>query len=115
VRAPREINPINLPGYFRRPGGQISIGLSLRLRNGRPDIGHAGTVYYPLEARHATTGCAVSVNSPFEMDGDRSLPLDPEVSHWNSVLVNAAAELAASLLVFDWFTRFGAEGYTAWL
>ena len=104
-----------MPAYFRERSGRVTIGLSVRLAGRNADPNDTGGIYYPLLASAGMTGCAVSLNAPFEMDADRSRPLGADQSDWNEWLLEAAAEFALELLPAEWLDRFGGNAYSALL
>jgi len=98
---------IDFPGYYRA-GHRVRIALSLPERGDRIVLTRTGHCYYPLQAARAPTAAVVSVSAPFELDGERTRPLDSD-SDWNSWLREQAADLAVDLVGADWFNRFGAD------
>ncbi|HEX6040550.1 DUF3883 domain-containing protein [Longimicrobium sp.] len=101
----------SFPEYFAWPGGKVLVGVSVRLRNEELDHAARGTFFYPLGVPQGFTGTAVSVNAPFQMDGDRTRLMDG--SPWNTWLLNRAIELTTLLLRSDWLQRFGASAFHA--
>lgn len=99
-----------VPGYFRVKDGRIRITLSLRVRRQRVDATQRGLFFYPLGIRQSSTGNAVNVCAPFQMDADRSQMIG---SAWNTWLLEEAASYTIELLVSDWFLRFGAGAFYA--
>lgn len=101
------------PAYYRATRERLRIGISLRLKRKRPDLESSGFFYYPLGFDEGSTGLAVSVNAPFEMNSDRSALIDPAISSWNDWLIEEAADFTLDLLVHDWLNSFGAAAYLA--
>src|SRR5262249_18750167 len=78
------------PDYFRAGSGRLRIGISLRLKRRRPDLDDRGAFYYPLGFVNSSTGAAIGVNAPFEMNSDRSALA--ATSNWNEWLMQLAAD-----------------------
>jgi hypothetical protein len=112
-RPPSGISFPQTPTYFREGGGRYVVGVSMRLSRRRLDCTHTGRFYYPLLAPAASTGCAVSVNAPLEMDPERSRPLPTELSAWNEWLLTTALDMVIDLTPHEWFPRFGGECFAA--
>lgn len=107
--------PLNLrgtacPGYYKRGGGRLTLGVAFRLRGARLAPEFVGRFFYPLAAPAAGTGYAFDVNAPFEMNEDRSRLLPPENSAWNAWLIDEAAQLAVALLP-DLHSQYGLDAY----
>lgn len=107
---PAEYTTIQFPSYFRSHGGYCLIGISVSLRRNRIDLTQPGRFYYPLASSVGYTGNAISVNAPFEMDGERLAPIDSSFNRW---LCSQAAVLTMDLLQDDLFRVFGADAYLA--
>lgn len=110
---PAKFRARNFPAYYRVSGGRIRIGLALPIKRTKVDLGRLGSFYYPLGTLEDHTGNLINVSAPFEMNADRSRIVAPEMSEWNSWLVEQAACLTTDLLAADWFKRFGADAYVA--
>lgn len=108
VAIPVEYGNVEFPGYFRANAGSLRIGVSLPVRGNRIDLSRHGRFYYPLGSRAGSTGTTVSVNAPFEMDDDRTMPID---SRWNHWLSTEAVRLTMNLLQSEWLKRFGGDAY----
>ena len=104
---PTEFSDQTIPGYFKVPGGRVRLSLSLRTRRGEIDLNQLGRFFYPIGAGRSLTGTAISINAPFQMDADRSQPVDPKTSPWNRWLLQTAADMAFDLVVSDWPERIG--------
>ena len=113
LRIPERFQQQNIPEYFRVSGGRIRLALSIRIKQGKIDLSEPGFFYYPLGLIHAYTGKGISVNTPFQLDNDRTRIIDPENSPWNEWLLEKAADLTIELLLSDWFDRFGSQIYLA--
>ncbi len=113
VQVPESHREKDYPSYYRINRNRMWIGVSLRLFRGRPDATSPGLVYYPLGAPLAKTGNLVSLNAPFEMDNNRANIVSPSSSSWNEWLVQELVDLTTSLLITDWYERFGAGAYLA--
>jgi hypothetical protein len=70
------------------------------LKRERVDFSQPGRFYYPLASRVGYTGTSISINAPFEMDGERQAPID---SPWNRWLVAQAVSLTMDVLRDDLF------------
>jgi hypothetical protein len=112
VDIPADLNDLPFPTYFRS-GGRVRIGASLTVKRGRIDSDASGAFYAPLGFSDSSTGCAVSINAPFQMDSDRSSVVDPDSSRWNEWLVGVASDFVLDLLTQEWLGRFGAAAYVA--
>lgn len=99
-----------LAQYYAAGGDAVRIGISIPIRQGRPDLKTIGRFFYPLQTPGSATGSAVSVSAPFELVGDRSALLDCD---WNTWLMSQAAELMVTLLTGDWIARFGPDAFLA--
>ncbi len=110
VQLPTEYANVSYPNYYRKPGGNIKISVSLPIARRRIDLTQTGNFYYPLQAPDSRTGCAVSVSAPFDLDNDRSSLVDNE---WNRWLIDQAVAFTIDLLKEDWFRRFGADAFKA--
>jgi hypothetical protein len=110
VLIPAEYNAIKFPNYFRSQKTHCSIGISVPLKRDRVDFSRLGRFYYPLASRVGYTGTTISINAPFEMDGERQAPID---SPWNRWLVRQAVILTMDILRDDLFQLFGADAYLA--
>ena len=108
---PDEFREQRIPGYFLVPGRRIRLALSLAMSKGKVDVDRPGLFYYPLGVTGSYTGTAVSVNAPFEMDGDRSQLVPPDNSPWNRWLLSTAAQMTIDLLKSHWFEAYGALAY----
>jgi hypothetical protein len=104
VAIPQEHAAIGFPSYFRSQRDRCQIGISVSTKRDRIDLTQSGRFYYPLASRVGYTGNAISVNAPFEMDGERLAPID---SAWNRWLSTEAATLLIELLTEDLFRLFG--------
>ena len=113
VQIPESHREKDYPSYYRINRNRMRIGVSLRLFRGRPDATSPGLVYYPLGTPLARTGNLVSLNAPFEMDNNRANIVSPSSSSWNEWLVQELVDLTTSLLITDWYERFGAGAYLA--
>jgi hypothetical protein len=113
VDVPAELRGVSFPTYFRASGGRVRMGASIRLKRKRLDVDSAGAFYAPLGFPDSSTGCAVSINGPFQMDSDRSSIIDVGGSKWNEWLVGAAADFVLDLLEQEWIDAFGAAAYLA--
>ena len=113
VQIPSSHRQKDLPAYYRSSRNRIWIGVSLRLKRGRPDVNSPGLVYYPLGGPLAQTGNFVSLNAPFEMDNNRANIVSPLTSSWNQWLIQESVDLTVKLLTADWYQRFGAGAYLA--
>jgi Domain of unknown function (DUF3883) len=100
------------PAYYRGSNGSVKVCVSLPVRRKRIVTLQAGNFYYPLRAAHGTTGLALSVSAPFNLDADRTELLS---NSWNEWLSSQAADLVADLLKGDWTSRFGIDAYIALL
>jgi len=103
----------DVPGYFRVPGGRIRLGVSLRTRRGRIELGRPGIFYYPIGASRSRTGFAFSTSAPFVMNENRDQLVDPQNSDWNEWLIQEAAALAVRLLPQHLFAAFGPDAFLA--
>jgi hypothetical protein len=103
----------DFPHYFRVRGGGVRLGVSLRLERNRPTVHQDGSFYYPLGVPQGTTGCAVSVSAPFEMNAERTALVDPGNNDWNAWLLDSLANFTIDLVTADWFDQFGAAAYLA--
>jgi hypothetical protein len=110
VPIPAEYSSVEFPNYFRSHKTHCRIGISLPLRRERVDFSQLGRFYYPLVSRVGFTGTTISINAPFEMDGERQAPID---SPWNRWLVEQAVSLTMDVLRDDLFQLFGADAYLA--
>jgi hypothetical protein len=110
---PAEFGQRNIPDYFVVPARRIRLALSFRMRGKRIDRNQPGHYFYPLGARDGSTGIALSVCAPFEMNANRSDLVDPESSPWNRWLLDQAIAVSQELLNIDWLVRFGADAYLA--
>lgn len=99
------------PSYFRVAGGRVRIGSSLRLKRKRPDLHDLGSFYYPLGFANSSTGSAVSVSAPFEMNSDRTALIDPATSGWNEWLMEIASKFTLDLVVGEWLDSFGGDAF----
>lgn len=108
---PNEFQGKNIPSYFARPRGRIAIAVSVRTKKGRLLTDRPGRWFYPIGVDTDTTGNAVSVSAPFDMDADRSALLAPSVSSWNKWLIHQAVELTVDLLRNVWYERFGSDAF----
>jgi hypothetical protein len=93
VTPPGELRRPNVPGYFRVRGGRIRLGVSVRIRRGRLDLGTPGIFYYPIGASRTRTGFGFSISAPFEMNENRDQLVDPQNSDWNAWLIEQCAAL----------------------
>src|SRR5262249_27322656 len=87
--------------------------LSFRMRGKRIDCSQPGYYFYPLGAREGSTGIALSVCAPFDMNGNRSDLVALEASPWNRWLIDQAIMVSQELLTTDWWVRFGSDAYLA--
>ena len=110
IDIPPEYTARRFPAYFKVPGGRLKIAVSLPIARRRIDIRQRGHFYYPLKAPASSTGCALSVSAPFELNTDRS-GINDHV--WNDWLMDQAVEFTIDLLQADWFARFGADAFKA--
>jgi hypothetical protein len=110
VPIPTEYSSVEFPNYFRSHKTHCRIGISLPLKQERVDFSQPGRFYYPLASRVGYTGTTLSINAPFEMDGERQAPID---SPWNRWLVGQAVSLTMDVLRDDLFRLFGADAYLA--
>jgi hypothetical protein len=110
VRPPPGLRGTAYPGYYKRAGGRLALGIAFRLRGARLARDLAGRFFYPLAAPAAGTGYAFDVNAPFEMNEDRSRLVPPDNSAWNAWLIDEAAQLAVALLP-DLHSRYGLDAY----
>jgi hypothetical protein len=110
VRPPPDLRGTSYPGYYKRAGGRLTLGVAFRLRGARLAREFAGRFFYPLAAPAAGTGYAFDVNAPFEMNEDRSRLVPPDNSAWNAWLIGEVAQLAVSLLP-ELHSRFGLDAY----
>jgi hypothetical protein len=110
---PSEFRSRIFPNYFYVPGGRLRIGVSLALKRKRPYLEDLGAFYYPLGFANSSTGSAVSVSAPFEMNPDRSALIDPANSTWNEWLTEAASEFILDLLTAEWLDSFGGDAFLA--
>ena len=111
---PAEFIDRTIPGYFKVRGRpRIRIGTSLRMRGKTPKFAESGLFFYPIGVAHCFTGNAISVNAPFEMDGNRSRLVDEGNSTWNAWLLKQASHLTGDLLASDWLERFGFNAFLA--
>lgn len=110
VRPPPDLRDTAYPGYYKRSGGRLTIGIAFRLRGPRLALEFAGRCFYPLAAPAAGTGYAFDVNAPFEMNEDRSRLVPSDNSAWNSWLIDEAARAAVTLLP-DLHSRYGLDAY----
>ena len=110
VRPPADLRGTTFPGYYKRAGGWLTIGIAFRLRGSRLARELPGRFFYPLAAPAAGTGYAFDVNAPFEMNEDRSRLVPPGNSAWNAWLIDEAARLAVTLLP-DLHSRYGLDAY----
>lgn len=110
VLPPPNLRRITYPGYYKRGGGRLTLGVAFRLRRGRLEPEYFGRYFYPLAAAAAGTGYGFDINAPFEMNEDRSRLVPPENSEWNAWLIAEAASLAVALLP-DLYRRFGVDAY----
>lgn len=99
----------DFPDYYGA-GRRLRVALSLPMRGGRIAFGVPGRFYYPLQAGFARTGAAVCVSAPFQLDNERTRPIETD---WNAWLQDEAAHLASDLVASDWLERFGADAYAA--
>lgn len=99
--------------YFRASAGRARIGVSLRLKRKRLDFTDLGSFYYPLGFANSSTGSAISVSAPFDMNGDRSALTDPASSSWNEWLMDTAADFAFDLLTNEWLASFESAAFLA--
>jgi hypothetical protein len=98
------------PAYYQARGGRLRIAVSLPIHRRRIDRSRTGNFYYPLQTTDSSTGCALSVSAPFDLNGDRSSLLP---NSWNEWLIDQAAGLTVDLLKGDWFQRYGADAFKA--
>jgi hypothetical protein len=98
------------PAYYRARGGRLRIAVSLPIHRKRIDRSRTGNFYYPLQTPDSSTGCALSVSAPFDLNSDRSNLL---ANSWNEWLIDQAAALTVNLLKGDWFERYGADAFKA--
>jgi Domain of unknown function (DUF3883) len=110
---PSEFRSRVFPDYFHVSGGRLRIGISLRLKRKRPHLEDVGAFYYPLGFTNSSTGSAVSVSAPFEMNADRSALIDPASNTWNDWLMEAASEFTLDLLTNEWLDSFGGDAFLA--
>ncbi len=110
VEIPAEHATRRFPAYHKLPGGKLKIAVSVPIARRRIDLGQYGHFYYPLKASSSRTGCAVSVNAPFELNTDRG-GINDHV--WNDWLIDQAVKLTIDLLKVDWFGRCGADAFKA--
>jgi hypothetical protein len=110
VPIPEEYSGMKFANYFRSPQAHCRVGISIPVKRDRVDFSQLGRFYYPLASRAATTGSIVSVNAPFEMDGERQSPID---SLWNKWLIEQAVALTMDVLRDDLLQLFGADAYLA--
>ena len=110
IEIPAEHAMRRFPAYHKLPGGKLKIAVSVPIARRRIDLGQHGHFCYPLKAPSSRTGCAVSVNAPFELNTDRS-GINDHV--WNDWLIDQAVELTIDLLKADWFGRYGADAFKA--
>ena len=113
ISLPPQYRNQDIPGYYKIPGGRIRLAVSLRTHRKRIDVEQQGFYYYPLRAPRASTGNAVSINAPFQMDMDRSQITNPGTSEFNGWLIDRAVDLTIDLLVSGWWEEFGPERYLA--
>ena len=113
IQIPGSYRQKDFPAYFRTNRNRVWLGVSLRLKRGRPDENSPGLVYYPLGGPLARTGNLVSLNAPFEMDNNRANIVSPLTSSWNQWLLQESAEFTVRLLTTDWYQRFGSGAYLA--
>lgn len=113
VDIPPELRNVLFPTYFRGAGGRVQIGASVRLKRKRLDADARGAFYAPLGFPDGSTGCAVGINAPFQMDSDRSSIIDPGSSRWNEWLIGVTADFVLELLAQEWIGTFGAGAYLA--
>ena len=110
---PVEFRHVTFPSYFRVSGRRrIKIGISVRTKGGKIDLGHRGQFFYPLGVPDGQSGNNIDISAPFKMDMDRSTILGGG-NTWNSWLLRCAADLTMDLLAADWFGRFGSAAYLA--
>ncbi|TIL31703.1 hypothetical protein, partial [Mesorhizobium sp.] len=109
ILIPSVYSSLDFPAYYRS-AEQVRIAVSLALKAGKPITDQIGYCYYPLQARQARTGCAVSISAPFQLDAERTRLIESEWNHW---LSDQAADLVADLVGSDWFGRFGGVAYEA--
>lgn len=110
---PQEFKDQNFPSYFKVKSNSIRLALSVRINKGKINVNEPGLFYYPLGVNSGFTGTAISISAPFQMDMDRSQLTDPENDNFNKWLLTTAAELTITLLVEDWYERFGFIVYHA--
>ena len=110
VLVPAKFASQPLDPYFAAGGNTVRIGISIPIRQRRPDLKVTGRFFYPLQTPGSATGSAVSVSAPFDLVGDRSALLD---CGWNTWLMRQAAELMVALLTDDWIARFGSDAFLA--
>ena len=110
---PPEFRQRNIPDYFVVPARRIRLALSFRMRGKRIDHNQPGHYFYPLGARDGSTGIALSVCAPFEMNANRSDLVAPEFSPWNRWLLDQAIAVSQELLTTDWLVHFSADAYLA--
>lgn len=113
VRIPLDQRGRDIPDYYRRPGGRITISVSIATRRGRPRTGAIGGWFYPIGVQGQSTGTALSVSAPFEMNEDRTALVPTSGSTWNRWLLDQAVSLTMNLLTDDWWRRFGPEAFVA--
>ncbi len=113
VRIPPDQRGRDIPDYYRRPGGRITISLSIATRRGRARAGVIGGWFYPIGVQGQSTGTALSVSAPFEMNEDRTALVPTSGSTWNRWLLDEAVSLTMKLLKDDWWPRFGADAFVA--
>ena len=101
------------PDYFRVPGGRLRMGISLRLKRKRLDLGDPGLFYYPIGSDNSLTGSAISLSAPFEMNPDRTALMSPANSSWNEWLIGTASEYVLDLLTNEWLSEFNGDGLLA--
>jgi hypothetical protein len=110
VRPPADLRGTSFPGYYKRAGGWLTIGIAFRLRGSRLAREFPGRFFYPLAAPAAWTGYAFDINAPFEVNEDRSRLVPPGNSAWNAWLIDQAAQLAIARLP-DLHDRYGLDAY----
>lgn len=98
------------PAYYKVSRGRVNVAISVPIVRKRIDLAQYGHFYYPLKAPSSLTGCAVSISAPFELNTDRSGINDLA---WNDWLIDQAVDLTIDLLKADWFSRYGADAFTA--
>lgn len=113
ISLPPQYRNQDIPGYYKIPGGRIRLAVSLGKNRKRIDVEQQGFYYYPLRAPSASTGNAVSINAPFQMDMDRSQITNPDTSEFNGWLIDKAVDLTIDLLVSGLWEEFGPESYLA--